>query len=302
MLFVLLSDIHSTSKTPIARKDDVEKTFRKKFRFILKYAKKRKAVILQAGDFFHRPRDWRLLALVLDLLREYNIKVYTIYGQHDMYMYSDVEESPTSLNILDRAGYVTVLGRKPVRVDNVNIYGVSYGDKIPKPKGDNNILVIHAPISKKELFPDHDFTSPKYFMRKHPGYKLILAGDIHRQFTEIRRQQTLVNTGPLIRYDGSEYNFKHKPSAFAWNSRTLALEKLQIPHAPASKVLTRGHIEKATDISDSLQAFMAEMKKTNSVDDSMDIKYIIRQVSKKVKASKRVKRILGRIMVDEHTT
>lgn len=298
MKFVLMSDIHATSKNPIARKDDIQEAFLSKFEFALKYAHKNYATILQAGDFFHRPRDWRLLGQSMDLLDKYDVQIYTIYGQHDMYMYSDVEESPTTLNILDRAGFVVVLDKEPtVLQDGVHLYGCSYGRKVPRPRGKHNILVIHAPISKKDLFPEHDYTSPEYFMRKNPKYDLVLAGDIHRQFVSTGKRGTLVNTGPLLRYDGSEYNMIHQPSIFLWDTEYRTLQKVQVPHQPASKVLTRGHIEKSRDITDALASFTEVLEGTEV--DTYDARQIIELLVKKMKVGKRVKKILAEVMEDD---
>lgn len=297
MKFVLLSDIHATSNSPVARKDDILEAFLHKFDFVLNLAKEQGAKILQAGDFFHRPRDWRLLGQVMDVLQIYHaVRIFTIYGQHDMYMYSDVDESPTTLNILDRADYVRVLSRKHVtfRTEDLNIYGCSWGEEVPKPKGKTNVLVIHANISPKDYYPGQDYTSPEVFLKKHK-FDLILCGDIHRHFVATYKNRTLVNTGPMIRYDGSEYNMKHKPCAYIWDSETLALEKVTIPHEPASKVLTRGHIEKGKDISESLLTFAEAMQDTKI--EGFNILASIRKSVEKL-GNKRVKKILAEVMED----
>lgn len=295
----MLSDIHATGKNPVARKDDILQAFLDKFEFILNYAEDNQCIILQAGDFFHRPRDWRLLSLVMDLLDVYRVPIYTIYGQHDMYLYSDVEDSPTTLSILHKAGYVNILGKVPVQEDNIRVYGCSWGSKVPKPKKGHNILVIHAGIAATNLYPGHDYKTPNAFLMRHPKYNLVLAGDVHRQFIETYSGRTLVNTGPMMRYDGSKYNMKHKPCAYIWDTSYGTLNKIGIPHGRASKVLTRGHLEKANDFSDALQAFTEEIKKTKHIERSLDIDRIIMKLVKKTKAGSSVKKVLAGVMTDE---
>lgn len=299
MKFLLLSDVHASSKNPIARKDDVLEAFEKKMSFVFRYAEKNKATILQAGDWFHKPRDWRLLSIMIDLLDEYpKVDVYTIYGQHDMYMYSDTDISPTSMSILFQTGHWFKLKRRPVVVGDVSIYGCDFGGKVPVPKGETNILVIHAPIASKELFPDHDFTSPEYFSKEHKGWDLILCGDIHRQFVFNSKSTQVVNTGPIIRLDGSKYNMKHHPSFFVWDSEYRSLDKVQIPHDKGDKVLSRGHIERANEFGDALEAFTNAVKKS-AIEDYISVKDTIVRLVKKYKANKLARKFLAEVMDDD---
>ena len=73
MKLALLSDIHGTSQTPVNRKDNLRKTFLRKFRFVLKEG----MPILIAADFFDRPRDWTLLYDTIRLIK--NGRVDTIF-------------------------------------------------------------------------------------------------------------------------------------------------------------------------------------------------------------------------------
>ena len=305
MKFLLLSDIHATSKSPVSRKDNILDAFIKKFSFVLEYADEHDCTILQAGDFFHRPRDWRLLFLAMDLIENSDVHIYTIYGQHDLYLYSDVEDSPTTLSILGKAGYVDKLGSKPIHVGNAHIYGCDYESKVPVPKqldyhdGEVNVLVIHHGIAADGLFPDHDFTSPLHFMKENPGYDLILAGDIHRQFIKkTRKHGVLLNTGPMVRYDGTKYNMTHEPSFFVWDSEEGDIEKVVIPHKPSDKVLNRDHIERSRGIKDAAEAFAEAMKNTEI--DEYSVKKIIKRIVKELRPGKRVKKILAEAMSDEY--
>lgn len=294
MKFVCLSDIHAVSKNPVGRKDEIDKTFIKKMIFVLSYAKEHKAKILQAGDFFHRPRDWRLLNIMVELINKYKVDIYTIYGQHDMYMYSDVEDSPTTMSILAKTGHFHILSGKPVRFGEVYVYGASYGSRVPRPKGDVNVLVIHAPIAAKEVYPDQDYASPEYFMRKNKKYDLIVAGDVHRQFIKNLKTRQLVNTGPMLRLEATEYNMKHRPSLFVWDSKTFSLEKIEIPHKRAFRVLSREHIETSQDVEDAIKNFTDTMKRTRI--DFLDITDAIEKLVESSNASMKVKRIISKAM------
>ena len=245
MQFILVSDIHATSQNPTNRKDDILNTFISKFSFILKYAQKNNASILQAGDFFHKPRDWNSLDAIISLFNQYKgVNIYSIFGQHDTYMRS--KTLPNNLLTLNKAGYLDLLSEKPIkfkkhcRSKEVCLYGCSWGEKVPEPKGEVNILVMHASISKKAIFPGHDYTSPEYFIKKNKGWDLILVGDTHRYFTVRTKKTTLINTGPLLRLEANQYNIKHKPTLLIYDTgKKTIVDKCIIPHEPYISVLNR---------------------------------------------------------------
>ncbi len=302
MQLILLSDVHATTKQPIGRTDDITQTFFKKFGFILRYARKHKARILQAGDFFHRPRDWHLLFKIMALLTQYKVKVYSIFGQHDTYLYADVTQSPTTLGILQRAGLLEILTRQPTTLDfgEVSIYGVSWGQPVPIPKGKHNILVIHAPISDIEVYPGHAYVSPRPFLKKYEAYDLVLAGDTHRHFYAQFGDSQLVNTGPLLRLEANAYNYLHEPSFYVYDTDTKTLTRVKVPHDNPEKVLTRKHIENAESTNILMQEFIESLKGgLNENYQGMNLKESLNQYVKDNKIEKEVVDIIAGVMDNE---
>lgn len=243
--FLLLSDVHATNQTPVGRKDEIIKTFKNKFTFVLNYAKKHNSAILQAGDFFDKSRDWHILHLMSQLLKKYKVPIYTVCGQHDLYMRSHPQDTPSTLGILNKIGLIKILDEKPTILNNTNIYGCSWKATIPKPDpSKTNILVIHAPITTKGLFPRHDFTATNHFMAKNKGWDLILAGDIHIKGICQGKKTILANTGPMLRLASNKYNMKHKPCFFIYDTESRKLKDITIPHQNSTMVLTRKHLDK----------------------------------------------------------
>lgn len=302
MKLLLLSDIQATSKNPIARKDDILQAFFKKFNYIAKYSTRHNIPILQAGDFFDRPRDWYLLFKLMTRLQKWKAEIYCIYGQHDMYLYSNKTTTPTSLGVLAKAGLVNILGSKPkVFSKEVYVYGCSINDKIPEPKGYTNILVIHAPISDEPLFPGHHYKDINTFARDHKHYDLILAGDIHRQFIFISKTRnyitTVVNTGPLLRHEATEYNFKHVPAFFIYDTKTKNIKPYIIPHRKATEVLSSRHLKTKKHTNEILSEFINSLQEDTNV--TPDIKANITQHLIQGNISKAVKKIIAEVMADE---
>lgn len=300
--------MHASSKNPVARKDHIHKTFFKKFKFIIEYAKKYNADILQAGDLFDRPRDWRMLFDIMDFFEEETPNfIYAVPGQHDSYLRTKIEENPTTLGFLSKMGHINILGKEPKIMtapdeQSVYVYGAGWGEKIPEPEGKKNILVVHSPISKVGLFPKHKYIGMKHFINEHKEYDLILCGDIHRQFVNTKGKTILVNTGPILRRDGDKYNFKHRPSFFVWDSEYGSLEKIQIPHEPAKRVLTRVHITEADErTEENFEQFAKEL---------LEGKHAISRIKEKIekamedagyKISKRTQKIINEALIDDET-
>lgn len=300
MNFILISDIHATSKTPVGRKDNILKAFEKKLIFILEYAKKHNAIILQAGDFFNQSRDWHTLFLMVKLLNKYAVPIYTIFGQHDLYMRANPTDTPTTMGILQNLKLIKILNENPAISKNTYIYGCSWKSPVPKPKQNKtNILVIHAPITTKELFPKHDFTAVSHFISKNKGWDLILAGDIHAKTIYKNEKTILVNTGPMLRLASIKYNFKHHPCFYFYDTKSRKVKEIAIPHKEARLVLSRSHIVKkqvAIKIlpATTLKQFARLLKRKSA--NQLPLKKILEDLMKKHNVSKNTKKYLLKVM------
>lgn len=305
MKFLLLSDIHGMSQTPIARMDDMNEAFKHKFSYVCEYAKNNNLIILQAGDLTHKPRDWHLLNDIIKILRKYNVGLNCVFGQHDMYM-RNMHSVPTIMGTLKNTGLINILNGKKnnyyienkLPIFSIGLFGASFGDKIPKPlrKYDTNILVLHKNISQKELYPKHNYTSPEYFIKYNPGWDLILVGDIHRKFVVEYKQTLMINTGPMMRYEATKYNFKHKPCFFIYDSSSHTFEEIIIPHAPSKLILNRDHIEKGKEENILFEQLANSIEKiNNNIGDKINIKKEILTLIKEVK-NIRTKRLLMEII------
>lgn len=292
---MLLSDIHATSKNPIARQDNILSVFYEKFIYVLHYAATHSIDILQAGDLFNRPRDWYLLHGLMALLKDCSAKIYSVFGQHDMYLYADKDNTPTSLGILAQSGQITILGPKPIKFKGkVYVYGASWSDPIPVPSGRTNILVIHAPICDAPLFPGHEYRNAKGFARKHNDYDLILTGDIHRRFEHLIGDTWIVNTGPMLRLEAAEYNLSHEPCFYIYDTKAKIISREVIPHPPAKDVLSRVHIEAKQHINEILNEFITSLQEMPDI--SSDItENVVRYIDKE-NVNQKVKRIITEVM------
>lgn len=261
MKIILLSDCHLLNKNPVARTDDAIQEGLKKFKYVLDYSNSNDMIILQAGDLFDSPRSWKLLPQTINLFKNFNNDFFCVYGQHDTYLYSEETKNETNLGILKESNLIYELKNKPFLIlDSIDIYGCSYGQEIPKvrDKKNHNILVIHAPISDKELI--HDYYDARSFLKKYKNFDLILCGDIHREFHIKIKDRQIINTGPLIRKTADDYNFKHQPNFILYDTETREIKKIIIPHQKAKNILSRDHLDDKKENEEMLDDFIRELK------------------------------------------
>jgi hypothetical protein len=259
--FIEVSDLHLVVKNPKARRDDLVVSQFNKLNFILKFAKDHDASILQAGDFFNSPRSWMLLPEVMDVLRRYCVDIYCVYGQHDTYMYSEETRYRTNLGILAKAGLVKILCDIPESFDDgeVLVYGAHFGSRLPiidKVKGVYQIGVIHAPIAEAAIYPGQKYWDASQYLARNDGYNNILCADIHRSFNYSIAGRTILNTGPIIRKEATEYNFQHLPHVYLLDTNINVATKILVPAEDGEVVLDRSHIDKADDITDMMDSFV----------------------------------------------
>ena len=166
MKFLITGDFHLKLNNPQHRKDGFYLSQLEKVKFILELAKKEKCKgILQPGDFFDTPRpSYFLVQLYINLFKQYNIPIYTIFGQHDLYLHSEDSKNKTALKVMEASGVITLLDSKTTGIiqiktqDNlqlINLYGCSFNEEPLKTLNNSesfNILLIHKMILEKKLW------------------------------------------------------------------------------------------------------------------------------------------------------
>lgn len=269
MKLILLSDLHLLWDKPKARLDDARATQLNKLEYVLEWADAYKCVVLQAGDFFDSARSFRVLDQTIRLLNKYRqVKIYTIYGQHDTYLYNEESRSYTSLGILAAAGLVEILGSTCWHIGDkgkgVAVWGTSYGANIPKVEGwqlNVKVLVIHKEISNGPIWAgERDYTEAAKFLELYKEYDLILCGDAHQKFLHKKGKRVICNTGPLLRREASIEMMEHKPGFWVYETENCSTKWVEIPHKPADEVLSREHIEDKQEANEMLQAFIQAIK------------------------------------------
>jgi DNA repair protein SbcD/Mre11 len=251
---LVMGDLHLTEETPRSRIDNYQETLFGKLEFIFEIADKNDACILQPGDFFNQPTpSYEFFSKMVLLLKRYsNVPVFSIYGQHDL-RYRN--RTNTALKALNHAcDNFFIIDKQMTYRKQYNLYGVSYGEEIPKVDYDkNNILLIHKMIIKDEKVwaGQTDYTESSELLKKN-GFRIIVSGDNHKFFYDFRGEQKLFNCGSVMRSSVSQVY--HKPTIFLIEGKSI--EEIQIPIKRAKEVFRLEEIEKETYRSEEINSFI----------------------------------------------
>lgn len=296
MKLIALSDIHATSRQPIGRSDNYLLTCMTKLDFIYSYASNIRATVIQTGDYVDKTRDWLMVALLMELLKKYQVKTYVIPGQHDMY-YRNIEENKirsTTMGILREAGLVTFLHQKVT--PGVALYGAGWKRDIPEKslyekEVHYRVLLIHSSIAMNQ--ESHVSTiGAKKFLKKHKDrFDLIVCGDIHKSFKYSLGESTILNTGPILRKEANEYNLNHKPHFYVIDTRRRTIKKVEIPHVEGKRVLVRDHIDRETEIKDIMDDLVEAIESAPDEVGS-DVLSNLYEYIKRIKAKQKVVNII----------
>jgi len=227
MKLLLIGDAHLRMKAPAKRTEtDFMVVCLGKLRQIVKIFKEYGCdVAIQVGDFYDSANpSGELVAETIDLLRtawsKGGFDLLAIHGQHDQLYHTEASMKRSALRIMEAAGVVDLLHPdEPTKLtEGVHVYGASFGQDpiVPLVPAEFNILVAHAMVGDKPLFPGHEITGPHQYAAKHPGYNLYVLGDYHYPFSVAGEGYDVVNPGCLIRKSVSD--IKHKPKVVLYDT------------------------------------------------------------------------------------
>ncbi len=277
MKFGIIGDLHLTHKTPARRNDDIFETQMLKLSNAFKFFKDEKVdAVIQVGDFFDTPRVcMSVVARILHFLQEHKLKVYCVFGQHDVYGHSKETFYRSPLNILEVAGAVHMLDVDGHLLNGCSVFGSSYGLEIPEPDDSRfSILVTHRMIGNEELFPGQVLEKPNSFLRKYP-FDLVICGDYHYPFDSVYKNRMIVNCGCLIRKTCSVRDMDLEPQVAVFDTADRDYKIHKLPIQPSEDIFDFSRIDVKDSKLDISMDFIDKLK-NNSIE-SLQWKSILKE-------------------------
>jgi DNA repair protein SbcD/Mre11 len=194
------TDLHLRATKPLSRlDDDFLETLLDKMDQVREYSKDADLVIL-GGDIFDRPDVPHSVVLkTIRTLSKFQVPLYTIVGNHDIFGYQGTTVDSTALGVLFESGCIKkldVLGPK----EGIDIYGLHAYDKttweVP-PSSGVKILVAHKMLTNKSI-PNANCIMIKD-VAMSTNADIILSGDIHYPHIEEINGKIFINPGSLAR-------------------------------------------------------------------------------------------------------
>ena len=261
---ILTADWHIRDTTPFCRKDDFIATLWAKIEFIFKKAKEYKCPILIAGDLGDKP-EWKneSLSRFIELVDEYNIKIFVVPGQHDLPNHNRTLFFKSGLCTLEEAKSISII-RKIPNSNNKTKFTLSgnwFGDNSHSFISSNSpsVLLIHKMVvNSKDLYPGQNADSAIAILKKNPQYRLIVCGDNHQGFSYEYKGRLLVNCGNILRDDIDQK--QDRPCVWLWYSEHNIAKRLYLPIS--NEVFKEENEIK--EIDDNLNSYVKKLQKEYS--------------------------------------
>jgi DNA repair protein SbcD/Mre11 len=264
------TDVHLSDHTPRSRTDNWTDTVLRKLAAVGDIARKTGAhAVIDGGDFFDIKAPGRnshaLIRRAMEVHRDYPCPVYANVGNHDC-VYGDYSYLPQQpLGVLYEAGTfrrlydeheavftwvgdVTKRGPTPsvkVRVVGVPYHGVKYDlDRLARiTRGDEDYLMVVGHLlaspTQSTMFDAEDVI--RYdVLDNYPDVDVWAFGHWHKDqgIEHTPGGKPVVNIGSLTRGALSQDSLDRVPSVavLRFDTSGLTIEKLSVPHSPASEV------------------------------------------------------------------
>lgn len=318
----ILGDLQLTDKAPQRRVDDYFQTQLEKVNQALTIFEENGCnTILQPGDFFDAPIVAnRVKASIITLLKEYSKKVYCTFGQHDIVGHSKTTLSNSPLMVLQAAEVVEIIDlyNKCIMFDeeknwsfdplvigtidensdiSVCLYGAGFGEEVPEPNEDGyNILVTHQMIGDRPLWPGQELLGPRAFLRKHPGYDLVVCGDYHYRFVEEWSGRTIVNVGALVRKTIGEFDLEHKPAVGVFDTSNNSLKIFELSVKPIEEIFNFTKDVKKRDSKDNIVLAKLVERLKKGGDRLSGWKHVLLEEMERRKTNEEVKGIINKTL------
>jgi Icc-related predicted phosphoesterase len=232
-----------------------------------------------AGDIFHNKApgrtSHRIVQLLIDVLRSYEVPVAIVPGNHDMRndRFDSLRETQP-FGVLLRAGAAELLDGWWVKGTFSDLYGVPWQQEWSKENvwkalegyraGMQPALVVtHAPLYPpgKELpwenFPAQDWADAMgnqgwcFYGHVHEPHGIWTCGGV-----------TFCNNGALSRGSLHEYNLERKVGVTIWRSSPSGFTFVPLKARPKEEVFRLREKEEATDMKGRLAGFLADVGTT----------------------------------------
>jgi len=269
---ILTADIHLTTRTPVARTDDVALAQHRKVAHLRALQERYGCSILDGGDLF----DYWKAPPWLSAYAYHNLPaMVTVPGNHDLPEHSLAKYEHSALHLLGATrDDIAVSFTPPPIVDGVPqptyrgpfaMYSYPNGtfdyrifEGVGKDPERTNVLVLHEFVwpGLKPPFKEAPGYMAQALLRKlHTHFDLILCGDNHKGFVESYEGCVLVNPGSMLRLTADFIGYRPRCYLYYSDSNAVVPEYYPIEEA----VLSTAHLDRVKARDERIAAYIKHM-------------------------------------------
>lgn len=297
--YIFFTDAHAKGVNSTNRKGDYFADWLIKFEEMLQIAQKEGVeAIIDGGDMLDTAEpSYRIVDSILDLIEQYKIPFYCLYGNHAMRYRSTENSRYTGLaHMFKRSQYVHHLSNfssfdialeafeySHTIEEDINRDGIFVTDE--RKEGDSNrwkIAVVHAMIMDKPFFKDVSHCVCKDIKT---DADLILLGHYHHPFKVVTDTTEFLNVGSFGRNSINEMNIK--PSIVLLDSEDRSYKIIELKTAkPGEEIFDKEKYNEKKENKKTIEEFLEAMKNTDV--QGMDLKDQIKTLGKKFESDQEV--------------
>lgn len=327
MRILFLTDTHIRGTTPKNRKDNLQETLERKLTEIGEMVRDYNIdYVLHGGDLFDRPDvSISVVSNFATILNNYNVPIYIISGNHDVYGHNPNTIGRTILGLLDalnvvriiKEGEVVYLNKAGLKIQltgqpytyNIDHEGSKGGyivDEVSK-DADYSIHMVHGMLLNKPFIKGIPYTLIDDILDTKAD--ITLAGHYHSGFGVINiDNKYFVNPGSLVRITNSINEIERYPKvAIIDLEEKIDIKLVTLKTAlKGEEILDRQEIENHIFKSERLFDFKQSIDEAINFD-KLEINEILMEVSNaegvseevKLEALKRISNAQMRTLGDE---
>lgn len=300
MKILYFTDTHIRGNTPKNRKDVFIDTLETKFKEIVSISKKLDVdYIIHGGDLFDRPDvSISIVSRFAKIISEFDVPIYMISGNHDIYGHNPETIERTMLGLLDVLGLIEIINGKSVILEKddikVELSGQPYIYDIDLPENrdyyiiknknedlDYSIHMVHGMLLDKPFIKGIPYTLVDDI--KNTQADITLSGHYHRGFKTIKTEDDkyFINPGSLVRITNSLLEIERKPKMVLLElGKEIGVKNIYLNTAlPGEEVLDRKQIENSQFKAERMLQFKETINATMDFE-KMDINEVLLQVSR----------------------
>ncbi len=320
MRLLYLTDTHIRGTSPRSRNDDFPATMKQKLEEVIQIVRREQIdAVLHGGDLFDRPDlSPAIVGQFAAFFRRFQVPVYAIAGNHDLFGHNPDTVGRTMLGLLDALGVLRLIqpgevifiekeGRKvqlsgqPFHYD-LDKRPPELDYSVPGRNGaDFCIHMVHGMLVDRPLPEGVAHTLIDHVWRS--DFDLLLTGHYHAGFPLQRQEKrVIVNPGALARVNNHVSEVQRMPQvAIITLDEEIDVRLFPLTSAvDGSKVLDRTYLQKKSYQEEKMNDFLQVVRSAGKVE-AIAIAEIIDHIAKmhKVEDSVRKEALLRIAAVEE---